>query len=84
MLKDYFMSTKWAALGQEIGYLGERLDMHLYEAGVRNSHDAYGDRLGDSPAASIVRVHARAALGALEHLAASLENLATKLNKGED
>ena len=80
-LKDYFMATKWAALGQEIGYLGERLDMHLHEAGVRDRHDAYGDRLGDSPEASMVRVHARAALGALEHLSASLENLANLLDE---
>lgn len=57
---------------------------HLQWAGVRHSHDADGDRLGDSPEASMVRVHARAALGALEHLAASLENLATKLDLGED
>ena len=57
---------------------------NLRRAGVRNSHDAYGDRLGDSPEASMVRVHARAALGALEHLASSLETLATKLNPDED
>jgi len=57
---------------------------HLQWAGVRHSHDADGDRLGDSPEASMVRVHARAALGALEHLASSLETLATKLNPDED
>lgn len=55
-------------------------EYNLRWAGVRHSHDAPGDKLGDSPEASMVRVHARAALGALEHLAASLENLATKLD----
>ena len=59
-------------------------DHHLQWAGVRDRHDADGDRLGDSPEASMVRVHARAALGALEHLASSLENLATKLDPGTD
>lgn len=59
-------------------------DHNLRWAGVRGSHDAYGDRLGDSPEASMVRVHARAALGALEHLASSLENLATKLDPDAD
>ena len=49
---------------------------HLQWAGVRHSHDADGDRLGDSPEASMVRVHARAALGALDHLASSLDTLA--------
>lgn len=53
---------------------------HLQWAGVRDSHDADGDRLGDSPEASMVRVHARAALGAMQHLASSLETLATKLD----
>lgn len=54
---------------------------HLQWAGVRDRHDADGDRLGDSPEASMVRVHARAALGALEHLASSLENLANLLDE---
>ena len=53
---------------------------HLEWAGVRDSHDADGDKLGDSPEASMVRVHARAALGALEHLASSLENLANLID----
>ena len=75
-LKDYFMATKWAALAQEVGYLGERLDIHLHEVGVRDRRDVPGDKLGDSPEASLVRVHARAALGALEHLASSLDTLA--------
>lgn len=59
---------------------------NLRWAGVRDNHDADGDRLGDSPEASMVRVHARAALGAMYHLAASLETLATKLDPdaGED
>lgn len=83
-LREYFIAAKWAALGQEIGYLGERLDMHLHEAGVRHSHDVPGDKLGDSPEASMVRVHARAALGAMQHLASSLETLATKLDPDTD
>lgn len=57
---------------------------HLEWMGVRDRHDADGDRLGDSPEASMVRVHARAALGALEHLASSLENLANKLDPDAD
>lgn len=63
-----------------VAYWADCLNAHLLRAGVRDSHDADGDWLGDSPEASMVRVHARAALGALEHLASSLENLATKLN----
>lgn len=74
------MAIKWAALAQEMDFIAERLDMHLHEAGVRNSHDAYGDRLGDSPEASMVRVHARAVLGALGHLSDSLKTVATKLD----
>lgn len=73
--RDFFMAAKWAALAQEINYQTERLDRQLHEAGVRGSHDVYGDKLGDSPEASMVRVHARAALGALEHLSASLDTL---------
>ena len=57
-------------------YWRSKFGAMLTEVGVRDSSDADGDRLGDSPEASMVRVHARAALGALEHLASSLENLA--------
>jgi hypothetical protein len=60
--------------------MGERLSLRLHEAGVRDRHDRPGDRLGDSPEASMVRVHAQAALGALNHLSASFENLADALN----
>lgn len=69
-----------------VAYWEDCLNAHLLRAGVRDSHDADGDWLGDSPEASMVRVHARAALGALAHLAASLETLATKLDPdaGED
>lgn len=67
-----------------VAYWADCLNAHLLRAGVRDRHDAHGDWLGDSPEASMVRVHARAALGAMRHLAASLENLATKLDKGED
>lgn len=67
-----------------VAYWADCLNAHLLRAGVRDRHDADGDWLGDSPEASMVRVHARAALGAMRHLAASLENLATKLDKGED
>lgn len=80
------MAAKWAALAGEIQYKEERLNALLHEVGVRGNHDAHGDRLGDSPEASMVRVHARAALGALEHLSASLNTLAdvTKRGTGED
>lgn len=80
------LAAKWAALAGEIDYMRERLDLNLLMEGVRHSHDVPGDKLGDSPEASMVRVHARAALGALEYLASSLENLATKINPnaGED
>lgn len=67
-----------------VAYWADCLNAHLLRAGVRDSHDADGDWLGDSPEASMVRVHARAALGAMGHLAASLENLATKLNPDGD
>jgi len=56
--------------------MGERLSLRLHEAGVRDRHNRLGDRLGDSPEASMVRVHAQAALGALEHLSASLNTVA--------
>ena len=59
-----------------VAYWADCLNGHLLRSGVRDSHDADGDWLGDSPEASMVRVHARAALGALEHLSTSLENLA--------
>ena len=78
------LAAKWVALAGEVDYMRERLDLNLLMEGVRHSHDAPGDKLGDSPEASMVRVHARAALGALEHLASSLENLATKLDPGTD
>ena len=74
------LAAKWAALAGEVDYVRERLDLNLLMEGVRHSHDVPGDKLGDSPEASMVRVHARAALGAMEHLAASLDNLATKLD----
>lgn len=53
---------------------------HLQWTGVRDSRDADGDRLGDSPEASMVRVHALAALGALGHLSASLNTLANMID----
>lgn len=81
--RAYFMSLKWEDLARTTAYMAERLDLRLHEAGVRDSHDTPGDRLGDSPEASMVRVHAQAALGALNHLSASLENLATKINEGK-
>ena len=82
--KPWLLAAKWASLAGEIDYMRERLDFNLLMEGVRHSHDVPGDKLGDSPEASMVRVHARAALGALEHLASSLETLATKLNPDED
>lgn len=78
--RAYFMSLKWEDLAQTTAYMGEQLDLRLYEAGVRDRHDTPGDRLGDSPEASMVRVHARAALGALEHLSASLKTVADALD----
>nr|DAS47733.1 MAG TPA: hypothetical protein [Caudoviricetes sp.] len=63
-----------------VAYWADCLNGHLLRSGVRDSHDADGDWLGDSHEASMVRVHARAALGAMRHLASSLENLATKLD----
>lgn len=82
--KAWLLAAKWASLAGEIDYMRERLDLNLLMEGVRHSHDVPGDKLGDSPEASMVRVHARAALGALEHLASSIENLATKLDGGEE
>lgn len=67
-----------------VAYWASCLNAHLLRAGVRDSHDVDGDWLGDSPEASMVRVHARAALWAMWHLASSLENLATKLNPDGD
>ena len=78
--REHFIALKWASLAQEIEYMGERLDRYLHEAGVRDRHDAHGDRLGDSPEASLVRVHARATLGALEHLSDSLDTLANMID----
>lgn len=71
---------EWAALASNIRHWEWELGLLLFSEGVRDRHDADGDRLGDSPEASIVRVHALAALGALTHLAASLDTLATKLD----
>ena len=74
------MALKWMDLARTVAYMGERLSLRLHEAGVRDRHDRPGDRLGDSPEASMVRVHAQAALGALNHLSASFENLADALD----
>lgn len=79
--KAWMLAAKWAALAGEVDYMRERLDLNLLMEGVRHSHDAPGDKLGDSPEASMVRVHARATLGALGYLATSLENLATKIDE---
>ena len=70
------MALKWRDLARTTAYMGERLSLRLHEAGMRDRHDRPGDRLGDSPEASMVRVHAQAALGALEHLSASLNTVA--------
>ena len=78
--KAWMLAAKWATLAGGVDYTRERLDLNLLMEGVRHRHDAPGDKLGDSPEASMVRVHARAALGALEHLSASLENLANTIN----
>lgn len=82
--KPWLLAAKWASLAGEVDYMREQLDLNLLMEGVRHSHDALGDKLGDSPEASMVRVHARAALGAMGHLAASLETLATKLDPDTD
>lgn len=74
--RAYFMALKWRDLARDAAYMGERLSLRLHEAGVRDRHDRPGDRLGDSPEASMVRVHAQAALGALNHLSASLNTVA--------
>lgn len=70
------MAAELRDLAATIDNTEEMIGGQLYWVGVRDSHDADGDQLGDSPEASMVRVHARAALGALEHLSTSLENLA--------
>lgn len=80
---DTLTHKLWAA-NALVSYWTGKIEDCLLAAGVHNSHDAEGDRLGDSPEASMVRVHARAALGAMEHLASSLENLATKLDPDTD
>ena len=64
------------ALASNIRHWECELGLLLFSAGVRFKHDMDGDQLGDSPEASMVRVHALAALGALTHLAASLDTLA--------
>lgn len=79
--KAWFASQKWANLALEVRYMQERLDRSLFLSGVREWSAVPGDKLGDSPEASVVRVHACAALGALGHLATSLENLATKIDE---
>lgn len=78
--RAYFMALKWRDLARTTAYMGERLSLHLHEAGMRDRHDRPGDRLGDSPEASMVRVHAQAALGALNHLSASLNTVADALD----
>ena len=47
--RAYFMALKWRDLAQTTAYMGERLSLHLHEAGMRDRHDRPGDRLGDSP-----------------------------------
>ena len=74
--KAYFMALKWRDLAQTTAYMGERLNLRLRGEGVLDRHDRPGDRLGDSPEASMVRAHTQAALGALEHLSASLNTMA--------
>lgn len=76
----WFRAMKWATLANDVDYVRESLDLKLFREGVRHKRDELGDRLGDSPEASMVRVHARAALGALDHLASSLENLANLID----
>ena len=78
--RAYFMALKWRDLARTTAYMGERLSLHLHEAGMRDRHDRPGDQLGDSPEASMVRVHAQAALGALDHLSASLNTVADALD----
>lgn len=80
---DTLAAKLWAA-NALVSYWTGKIEDCLFSAGVRDQHGAEGDQLGDSPEASMVRVHARAALGALEHLASSLENLATKLDPDAD
>ena len=74
------MALKWRDLGRTVAYMDERLNLRLREAGVLDRHDRPGDRLGDSPEASMVRVHTQAALGALKHLSASLNTVADALD----
>lgn len=82
------MAAELRELGAAIDDTEEEVGNQLHWLGVRDQHGALGDRLGDSPEASMVRVHARAALGALEHLSMSLETLADLIdpdtNKDED
>lgn len=82
---DTLTHKLWAASAL-VSYWTGKVEDCLLSAGVRNSRDAEGDWLGDSPEASMVRVHARAALGALKHLAASLDTLADLIDPlgGED
>ena len=87
-LDNMIMAGRRAAelreLGATIDDTEEEVGNQLHWLGVRNRHDAPGDKLGDSPEASMVRVHARAALGALEHLSMSLENLADLIDSDVD
>lgn len=73
-------AEEWTALASNIRHWECELGLLLFSEGVRDRHDADGDRLGDSPEASMVRVHALAALGALEHLSASLDTLANMID----
>ena len=76
----WFRAASFVALADDISYARERLDLDMFRAGVRDRHDMLGDKLGDSPEASMVRVHALASLGALGHLSASLNTLANMID----
>jgi len=82
---DTLAAKLWAA-NALVSYWTGKIEDCLCSAGVRDQHGAEGDQLGDSPEASMVRVHARAALGALKHLAASLSTLVDLIDPdtGED
>nr|DAN77570.1 MAG TPA: hypothetical protein [Bacteriophage sp.] len=78
------MAAKLRDLAATIDNTEEMIGGQLHWVGVRDRHDVDGDQLGDSPEASMVRVHARAALGALGHLSVSLENLAELIDPNVD
>lgn len=82
--KAWTLAEEWAALASNIRHWECELGLLLFSEGVRDRHDADGDRLGDSPEASMVRVHARAALGALWHLSASLNTLANMIDNRKE